>query len=123
MVILTADGRIYELGSPYTSINKVVLRKPQFASGNLEGKRVLEVACGPAHTLALTEGGEVYSWGYNGDGQLGTGSKTSEQQPVKISGPDEFDKNILSVACTAVGSFALDKAGNVRCEPTFFSIN
>ena len=118
VTVLTTDGRVYSWawGTTYSVDNKAVLQKPQFVSGRLEGKRVLEVACGQAHTLALTEG-EVYSWGYNIYGQLGTGSTTSEPDAVKTSGPEEFDKKILAVACTRTGwnSFALDRAGNVSC--------
>ena len=94
--------------------NKAVLCEPTFVTSPLEGKRVLEVACGQAHTLVLTEAGEVYSWGHNVYGQLGIGSITCVPCPVKISGPDGFDENIVSVACNGWSSFALDKAGDVR---------
>lgn len=37
----------------------------------LNGKRVVAVSCGEAHTLVLDENGMVYSFGANGCGQLG----------------------------------------------------
>lgn len=37
-------------------------------------------------SLALTNGGEVYSWGYNGQGQLGHGDTASRNLPAKIPG-------------------------------------
>lgn len=49
-------------------------RAPMRVEG-LPGKdKVASVACGAAHTLALTAGGRVYAWGANGYGQLGLGA-------------------------------------------------
>ncbi|CEF97508.1 Regulator of chromosome condensation, RCC1 [Ostreococcus tauri] len=41
----------------------------------LEGK-IVDVACGAEHSLALSEDGRVYSWGTSADGVLGHGSET-----------------------------------------------
>ncbi|XP_030261753.1 probable E3 ubiquitin-protein ligase HERC6 [Sparus aurata] len=38
---------------------------------------VIQVACGNSHSLALTKGGDVYSWGLNSHGQLGLGKEVS----------------------------------------------
>lgn len=35
---------------------------------------VVQIACGAKHALALTNNGELYSWGCNSEGQLGLGS-------------------------------------------------
>ena len=40
---------------------------------HLEGKRVRQIACGGEHSVALTEDGEVYSFGAGNKGQLGHG--------------------------------------------------
>ena len=37
-----------------------------------------QVACGYAHTLVLTDEGQVYAWGANSYGQLGTGNKSNQ---------------------------------------------
>ena len=88
--------------------------EPQFVPANLFGsKRVTQVACGQGHTLALTEDGQVYYWGFNEWGQLGNGNRTSETVPVKISGSNGFPKKIVSVNCCAFVSFAIDTKGNV----------
>lgn len=34
----------------------------------------MQVACGDHHCIALTQWGEVYSWGLHSSGQLGQGS-------------------------------------------------
>ncbi|KAK5904604.1 hypothetical protein CesoFtcFv8_006147 [Champsocephalus esox] len=40
---------------------------------------VIQVACGNSHSLALTTGGDVFSWGLNSHGQLGLGKEVSLQ--------------------------------------------
>ena len=38
---------------------------------------VRSVSCGGNHSTAVTDGGELYSWGANSGGQLGTGASNS----------------------------------------------
>ncbi|XP_056297890.1 probable E3 ubiquitin-protein ligase HERC4 [Pseudoliparis swirei] len=40
---------------------------------------VIQVACGNSHSLALTRGGDVFSWGLNSHGQLGLGKEVALQ--------------------------------------------
>lgn len=45
-----------------------------FVSEKVEGLDtfiVCDIACGESHSMALSEWGEVFSWGSNLDGQLG----------------------------------------------------
>lgn len=45
----------------------------------------LQIACGYAHTLALTDEGLVYAWGASSYGQLGTGNKSNQSCPVLLN--------------------------------------
>ena len=47
---------------------------PLRVGGQLGKLRVVEVAAGKHHTVAVVEGGEVFSWGRGGDGRLGLGN-------------------------------------------------
>ncbi|KAF3847449.1 hypothetical protein F7725_020477 [Dissostichus mawsoni] len=51
----------------------------------LQGVNIVRVACGYAHTLALTDEGMVYAWGANSYGQLGTGNKSNQALPTLIN--------------------------------------
>ncbi|XP_024526793.1 ultraviolet-B receptor UVR8 isoform X1 [Selaginella moellendorffii] len=49
--------------------------------------KVILVATGGRHTLSLTDTGQVWSWGYGGEGQLGLGTRmrtVSSPQPIPL---------------------------------------
>lgn len=78
-----SDGQLGD-GSSATSSSSPVQVKTG-ASTNLTG--VTRIGAGGYHSLAVTSGGTVKSWGANGDGQLGTGTTTSSGYAVDVSGP------------------------------------
>ncbi|XP_055576779.1 probable E3 ubiquitin-protein ligase HERC3 [Falco cherrug] len=43
----------------------------------LGNKDIVQIACGDEHAMALTRGGELFTWGQNAHGQLGVGSQTT----------------------------------------------
>jgi alpha-tubulin suppressor-like RCC1 family protein len=45
---------------------------------------IVDVACGSAHSIALSEFGEVYVWGLNKHGQLGTGDRNQLYKPTSL---------------------------------------
>lgn len=59
---------------------------PPSVIGGLRGCTVVQVACGTAHTLALTTDGRVYAWGYNGQGAVGTGDDQDRLVPTLVGG-------------------------------------
>ena len=48
------------------------------------GTKVKIVSAGGDHTLALSTTGQLYAWGYNGDGELGDGTTTSRDTPEAV---------------------------------------
>ncbi|MCY1018616.1 MopE-related protein [Pyxidicoccus sp. MSG2] len=69
------------------------------------------VAAGAYHSLFLKKDGEVWTWGQNVAGQLGTGSTSStpQSQPSKVNGLPA----IKAIAAGIAHSVALDVSGNV----------
>jgi alpha-tubulin suppressor-like RCC1 family protein len=64
---------------------------------------VIAIAGGAYHSLALRNDGTVWSWGYNGSGELGNGNNTNSTIPVQVSGLT----GITAVACGNSFSLAL----------------
>jgi centromeric protein E len=65
---------------------------------SLSQHRVLQVACGWQHTLALTHTGRVLAWGYGDDGQLGHGDANDYLSPREVQAISH-----LAVSCIACG--------------------
>ena len=66
------------------------------------------MATGFGHVLLLTENGEVYAWGRNGEYQVGNGKRKHEQVPVKLG-----LTNIVQIAAGGKFSLALDAEGQL----------
>jgi alpha-tubulin suppressor-like RCC1 family protein len=48
------------------------------------GEKIVEVACGTQHTIALAESGSVYAWGKGEFGRLGQGDTNDWSEPEEI---------------------------------------
>lgn len=56
-----------------------------FSAGTFGGKTVIDVLAAEYSSYVLCSDGSVYSWGYNGNGQLGDGTATSRSLPTAVS--------------------------------------
>lgn len=73
---------------------------------------VVQVACGQFHTLALTNSGDLFSWGANSYGQLGLGSENEKvAKPVLVKSLQGIP--IAHIACGANHSFILSTSGSI----------
>ncbi|KAF2283007.1 hypothetical protein GH714_043653 [Hevea brasiliensis] len=89
------------------------------SSSNLS-RKVVSVAAGEAHTLALTGDGCVYSWGRGMFGRLGIGSEVDALLPVQVkcdtcSESEEKRLKLVGIAAGAYHSMALADDGSVWC--------
>ena len=70
-------------------------------------EKITDVKTGYYHSIALTEKGEVYTWGYNGNGQLGNGTREDSLVPVKVTGLENIAKidayKYITIALTQNG--------------------
>ena len=74
---------------------------------------VIQIACGMKHALALTNNGELYSWGSNSEGQLGLGVDNKyEIKPKLIS--SLIGIPIVFIACGGYHTIAVSKSGTVK---------
>ncbi|KAB5583793.1 hypothetical protein PHYPO_G00099730 [Pangasianodon hypophthalmus] len=81
----------------------VHVRKPQMVEG-LRGKKIVHVAVGALHCLAVTDTGQVYAWGDNDHGQQGNGTTTVNRKPMLVQGLE--GQKITRVACGSSHSVA-----------------
>ncbi|WP_049895031.1 RCC1 domain-containing protein [Paenibacillus antibioticophila] len=76
-----------------------------FAASAMPPKLVV----GYYHTLALTSGGQVYSWGGNDKGQLGNGMSSNRNTPVVIEDLDQ----VIEIDSGVRSSMALQADGTI----------
>ncbi|XP_071352005.1 probable E3 ubiquitin-protein ligase HERC6 [Trachinotus anak] len=76
--------------------------------------QVVQVACGNSHSLALTKGGDVFSWGLNSHGQLGLGKNVPQQlTPVLVCALSGVA--VTQIAAGATHTLFLTLSGLVYC--------
>lgn len=63
----------------------------------LEGTRIVGARCGFAHTLALSDEGQLFAWGRGHRGQLGLGDTHAYQEalPLSTTGSPLFDRRVV----------------------------
>jgi alpha-tubulin suppressor-like RCC1 family protein len=116
---LDKDGRIYSWGSGQLGYDDTADSRISpvdiSESGDINGKKIIDISVGNFHSLALDEDNRVYVWGTGTYGKLGTGNYDSTVEPVDISESGEITSttNIVSVSAGYNHSLALDDDGNV----------
>ena len=77
------------------------------------GEKVVQIAAGHYHSLALCESGNVYGWGYGIDGLLGSGNCENSLKPIRTAQTLTSNLQIVSVHCGAWNSAFISSKGQV----------
>ncbi|XP_057543736.1 RCC1 domain-containing protein RUG3, mitochondrial isoform X2 [Amaranthus tricolor] len=113
-MVLTEEGKLWTWGANSNhelgTGDKVGGWKPRLIS-SLEDVRLVQIACGGYHSLALTEDGKVLSWGHGGHGQLGHYSNQNQKVPTVIEAL--ADERVISIACGGSSSAAITETGKL----------
>ncbi|XP_022744996.1 ultraviolet-B receptor UVR8-like isoform X3 [Durio zibethinus] len=80
---------------------------------SLSGIQVLGVAAGLWHTVCIAVDGQVYAFGGNQFGQLGTGAEQAETSPKQLDAASLEGKHAKMVSCGARHSAILTDDGQV----------
>ena len=75
---------------------------------NIVKENITQTSKGPFHSAAITNEGELYTWGRNDDGQLGNGNKRMYYTPKQVDIDD-----VKEVSLGARYSIALTTSGEV----------
>ncbi len=82
--------------------------------GILAGKRVIAIAAGNGHSLALCDDGTLAAWGSNADGQLGDGTDTHRRVPVAVDRAGVLaGRTVVAIAAGFAHSLALCADGTI----------
>jgi hypothetical protein len=110
-LLLTSSGEVYAWGENSKGQIGNGCNAEQLTPIKVNGfndKRIIMTSCGGSHSMALTESGRVYSWGYNYWGQLGIGN-TINSNTTKL-----IDLNAIiieRISCGLCHSLLLSKDG------------
>ena len=74
---------------------------------------IVKICCGEAHSIALTNEGNVYSWGFGSNGQLGLGFCEDSFEP------GEGLKNSIIYKPQIIKSLYKEKICDIKCGKTF----
>lgn len=129
--MLTDNGRVMTMGSidhgklghePQEKVKQSNMAKHEriardvhskakigFVHGELSEQNVVQVSCGFQHTAALTDKGEIYTWGHGKIGALGHGNLEDKVIPTKVGGLS----NIVKIQCGSEYTMALDGNGQL----------
>ena len=85
--VCTEDGTMYTFGGGEhgqlghgDKVNKVTPTLVQALNGNF----IMQITCGWSHSVALTKGGKVFTWGNGDHGKLGHGSGKKLSKPELV---------------------------------------
>ncbi|KAK5649906.1 hypothetical protein RI129_000935 [Pyrocoelia pectoralis] len=103
MVYSWGDGDYGKLGHGSSSTHK----QPKLIGGPFLGKTIKSIHAGYRHSAAVTDDGELYTWGEGDHGRLGHGDNNSCHIPTQVR--DLI--NVGSVACGSVHTLVLSRDG------------
>ena len=90
------------------------VRKPTLVE-SLRGKKIVHVAVGALHCLAVTDTGQVFAWGDNDHGQQGNSGTSVNRKPALVQGLEGV--KVARVACGSSHSVCWTTQDNQAANP------
>ncbi|TFK71763.1 RCC1/BLIP-II [Pluteus cervinus] len=92
VVVLTTHGHIYTWGAgEQAQLGRKVLERrkihgtvPEKVTLGTRGRKAVAIGAGSYHSFAIDDKGDVWGWGLNSMGQLGTGYESSDDAIVQL---------------------------------------
>lgn len=110
-LVLHPDGTVWTLGSnSYGQLGNGSSGGESLEPAMVSGLcNVRAAAAGGSHSVALLQDGTVWTWGHNGTGQLGIGTKKDSDVPLQVAGL----KDVTAIAAGRSHTVALKMDGTV----------
>ena len=115
------NGKVYSWGHGYEGTRAVlghgdkIMRITPTLIKKLSNEYIINVCCGYDHSLCSTINGDVYSWGWAQNGQLGCGTRKEQVFPCKIN-MERYGKRknrkIIQITAGENHTLCLDEDGN-----------
>lgn len=111
---LTSEGNLYSWGQGqggelgHGDMKTYTIPKMISTFGNV---KIVAIAAGFSHSVAVSDSGRLYSWGWGSHYKLGHGDTKSRATPTLVEGFDHI--RFVSVACGNAHSCALTDKGRV----------
>ena len=118
VLAITESGDLFTWGhNGYSQLGHSGTTQPVLPTrvSGLTGIKVIQIACGSHHSLALNIDGEVYAWGYNNCGQIGSGNSFLFLPFRSVWGLKLFKYQLLSTVVRAVQTFYNTFKGSNQC--------
>ncbi|CAI5525151.1 unnamed protein product [Closterium sp. Naga37s-1] len=112
VVLLVGARRVHpasSLTNHSSAIRARILRRipRRIPRRNPKGTAVRSAAAGGLHSLAVSEQGELFTWGYGGFGALGHGEFTRRDVPCHVAPSDWLEEGVEIKSAAAGGSHTL----------------
>ncbi|XP_054846444.1 probable E3 ubiquitin-protein ligase HERC4 [Eublepharis macularius] len=107
LLILSSEGKLSEHSLAFQNVES----KPRLLK-ELGDRRIVQIACGDHHSMALSKGGELFAWGQNEYGQLGVGREmSSAREPQLVQALEGIP--LAKIAAGGFHSMAVSLSGSV----------
>ncbi len=110
---LKSDGTVWAWGSNsrygILGIGTTTASTAPVQVGGLTSVTAISADPGGYDAMALESNGTVWTWGYNGDGELGNGGVSNSPTPVEVSGLT----GVIAVSMGTFNGFAVESDGTV----------
>ena len=119
---LSSEGKVYSWGANDqgqlgngTATNSNLPVEVKTEGTPMAGKKIIQTAIGVTHSMALDSEGNIYAWGWGGEGQLGNGENNNSNVPilVKKEGTGLEGKTIKKVMAGGMFSMVLTSDGSL----------
>ncbi|KAK7584105.1 hypothetical protein V9T40_005068 [Parthenolecanium corni] len=116
-LLLNIDGEVYSWGGNNYGQLGINSKEQQIATPTkieeqLAGKRIVKISCGSYFSAAVLDSGEVFTWGFNNEGQLGLNDSEVHIELIRMPErvPNLNDAVIIKIMCGREHVLAMNDA-------------